>query len=292
MRRAAVRNLLADPSLRSALEATIRRRVPDAEVEDIVQATFAEALASETAPQEPGALRRWIFGVARNKVVDLHRRSKRETTAQNVPEPSAQDVPHSERDLLRWAERELPPGADAPKTLEWMLREGAGEKLEAIAASEKVPAPTVRQRVHRLRLWMKKRWIAELALVAAAGLLVLLWVWLGRRPRLIEREPQVPSPREMAQRMRVRALERCDTGDDRSCLEMLDRAAASDPDGDTDPRVQAARDKAKRARSPAPEAPSATNVPTQSPTLAPTGPRLLDKKPAPKGKKAFTPDAP
>ena len=155
MRREDVRTLLADPSLRSALQAMVRRRVPEAEVDDIVQAAFTEALSSETAPDDPDALRRWIFGVARNKVVDFHRRAKRTTPAEDAPEPVAEAAPHSDRDLLRWAERELPPGKDAPKTLEWMLREGAGEKLEAIAASEKIPAPTVRQRVHRLRQWMR-----------------------------------------------------------------------------------------------------------------------------------------
>jgi RNA polymerase sigma-70 factor (ECF subfamily) len=304
MRREDVRTLLADPSLRSALEAMIRRRVPAAEVEDIVQAAFTEALASQTAPEEPDALRRWIFGVARNKVVDFHRRNKRETSAEDAPEPTADVVPHSDRDLLRWAENELPPGKDAPKTLEWMLREGAGEKLEAIAASEKIPAPTVRQRVHRLRQWMKKRWAAELALVAAASLAVLLVMWWGRRPKPIEHEPLVPTPREMAQKMRDRGIERCDAGDWKPCLDMLDRAAVSDPEGDKDPRVQAARDKANKVIAPAPIAPSAvpsssaapSAVPSPSttapaPTVVPTNPPVFDKKPAPKTmQKSFDPD--
>ena len=281
MRREDVRTLLADPSLRSALQAMVRRRVPEAEVDDIDQAAFTEALSSETAPDDPDALRRWIFGVARNKVVDFHRRAKRTTPAEDAPEPVAEAAPHSDRDLLRWAERELPPGKDAPKTLEWMLREGAGEKLEAIAASEKIPAPTVRQRVHRLRQWMKKRWAAELALVAAAGLAVMLWIWWGRRPKPIEHEPFVPTPHEMAQKMREKGLERCDAGDWTPCLEMLDRAAATDPEGDKDPRVVAAREKA-RAVVPSPSAPPSvapsapplpTVVPSVVPSAVPTAPK-------------------
>ena len=284
MRREDVRTLLADPSLRSALQAMVRRRVPEAEVDDIIQAAFTEALASQTAPEEPDALRRWIFGVARNKVVDFHRRNKRMTSSEDAPEPLADEVPHSDRDLLRWAENELPPGKDAPKTLEWMLREGAGEKLEAIAASEKLPAPTVRQRVHRLRAWMKKRWAAELALVAAASLAVMLWIWWGRRPKPIDHEPLVPTPREMAQKMRAKGLERCDAGDYAPCLDMLDRSAASDPDGDNDPRVQAAREKATKALTPAPTAPpSASVAPTPpAPTIVPTEPPVFEKKAPPK----------
>ena len=66
------------PDLRTALIAMVRKRVPESEVEDIVQQALAEAIESPHAPQESEALRRWIFGVAKNKVVDYHRRAGRE----------------------------------------------------------------------------------------------------------------------------------------------------------------------------------------------------------------------
>src|SRR5437667_12827876 len=115
MRQDDVRTLLADPGLRSALESMVRRRVPSAEVDDIIQSTFTEALVSKTAPGEPDALRRWIFGVARNKVGDFHRRTKREAPAHDdLPElPAEDDAAHAERDPLRWAEKGVPPGRDA-----------------------------------------------------------------------------------------------------------------------------------------------------------------------------------
>jgi RNA polymerase sigma factor (sigma-70 family) len=276
----------------------VRRRVPSAEVDDIVQATFTEALVSKTAPDEPDALRRWIFGVARNKVVDFHRRTKREAPpSDDMPEiPAEDEVAHSDRDLLRWAEKELPSGKDAPKTLEWMLREGAGEKLEAIAASEKIPAPTVRQRVHRLRSLMKKKWAAEIALVAALGLgILLVWLWHRRRPEPIAEHPKILSPREMARELRQHGLDECDQGHFQTCIEMLDSAAQTDPDGDQDPRVQKARDDAKKALTPSPTpspAPSAipsvvpsavpsettTDVPKAPPPKPTADPKLLDLK--------------
>ena len=103
----------------------VRRRVPEAEVEDIVQTALTEAIQSPHAPTEPDALRKWVFGVAKNKVIDFHRRARRESF--DVPELSDGPAPHDEADLLRWAERELPPGSDARRTLGWMLREGEGE---------------------------------------------------------------------------------------------------------------------------------------------------------------------
>src|SRR5688572_13371002 len=174
------------PDLRSALIAMVRKRVPESEVEDIVQSALAEAVESPNAPKEPEALRRWIFGVAKNKVVDYHRRAGRERPGgDDLPEVPNAPAPHAEADLLRWAERHLPEGDDAKKTLDWMLREGEGEKLESIALSEHVPAPRVRQRVSRLRRHFKTHWQKEVALLATLGVLmsVAIFFWLRSQSR-------------------------------------------------------------------------------------------------------------
>jgi len=190
---------LADPALLSALGAHIRTRVPASEADDVLQSVIADALAAETAPDEEGALRRWVFGVARNKIVDFYRRTRREQPADAVDEPAA---PSSGRgaaaDLMRWAEGELPPGSDAKRTFEWMLREGEGEKLESIAASEKLPAPRVRKRVSRMREHFRARWAAYLAALAAAGLAaILVWYMFRRKPvpeaRIVPEAPSVPN---------------------------------------------------------------------------------------------------
>jgi DNA-directed RNA polymerase specialized sigma24 family protein len=278
------KTFLSDPSLLAALGAHVRSRVPAADADDVVQSVIADALASQNAPDDEGAMKRWLFGVARNKIADFYRRTRRELP---TDEEDAVAAPSSGRegagDLLRWAEEELPPGSDAKRTFEWMLREGEGEKLESIAASEKLPAPRVRKRVSRMREHFRARWAAYVAALAAAGLAVILVFYIFRKkpePEAIivpETHPSVPSatvsatktPDELAHEERSRALEACDRADWVPCLEGLDRAALVDPAGDRAPRVVAARAAAAKALAPPPPP---SSVPTVAPTSTPTTP--------------------
>ena len=123
-----------DVALRTDLFKMIRGKVPEQDAEDIVQATLIEALSSPTAPKEGEARRKWAFGVAKNKIADYYRRSRRETF--EVPEIAGPPPSLEERDMLRWAEEALPANSEAPKTLEWMLREGDGEKIAATSIHE------------------------------------------------------------------------------------------------------------------------------------------------------------
>jgi DNA-directed RNA polymerase specialized sigma24 family protein len=250
---------LSDPALRRSLNDMVRRRVPPGEVDDIVQSTLTEALASSSAPDEPEALRKWIWGIARHKVVDYHRKAKREVAGM-LPDVEGPSAPHAAIDLLRWAEGELPEGENHQETLDWLLREGEGEKLEAIASSEKVPAPRVRQRVTRLRKHFRTRWEAQVAaLVAVVGVGVVAWLLLRTRqpdPDLIVHEspsayPSALPPFERAQELRRLALERCRLEAWQGCLEDLDRAAALDPPGDAAPRIAEARRAAAAGLAPA-----------------------------------------
>ena len=184
-------------------------------------------------------------------------------------------APHSEEDLLRWAARELPPGKDAEETLEWLLREGAGEKLESIAESARLPAPRVRQRVSRLRKHLRARWAVEIAALTALGVLTALTVWLYRRepPKApIARDvptstvPSPDSPRVRAQKERARALDRCDMQAWEECIEGLDRALVLDPTTDEGEAARAARVAAEKALAPL-VVPS--SVPSAAPVLAP-----------------------
>lgn len=280
--------LLAAPELRSGLVRFVRGRVPEPDVEDVVQATLADAFAAREAPIEAEELRRWVFGIAKNKIVDVHRRGGRELPKEGVAdEASAESAPLSARELLRWAEGELPEAEDAKSTLEWMLREGDGEKLEHIAEEAQLPAPRVRQRVSRMRKYFRSRWAQQLA--AAATLLVLgvlLWAWLKSRvepaPREIAREV---APDEQARELRRVALERCQAGDFTPCLEGLDRAKAIDPVGDEASAIQEARAAAARGLAPAPS-PDPAPVPAPQPSA--TTPPL--PKPAPPDVKKMAPE--
>lgn len=274
----AARSTLADPRLHRALGAMVRKRVPESDADDIVQAALAEALASKSAPDEAEALRRWVFAVAKNKIADHYRKRRREQPEASI-DVGAEETPYSERDLLRWAEEQLPPGSDAPKTLEWMLREGDGEKLESIALSEKLPAPRVRQRVSRMRRFLRERWVAAAALgVVVAIALYALYKLRNPREEFIA-VPSVPSVGpvptaeerlEIAKRERKDALGKCDAAAWRACLEGLDRAAKLDPAGDTDPRVTQARDAAAKALAPPPPVPSSSATPAPTPRPTPT----------------------
>jgi DNA-directed RNA polymerase specialized sigma24 family protein len=169
---------LADPALTASLSHFVRARVPDTAVEDIVQSTLAEALAADGHPEQDEDIVRWVHGICRHKVADWFRKGRREVPrdlegGDEGGVAAAESAPQGAMDLLRWAEKELPEGEENAKTLEWMLREGEGEKLESIAAEANLPAPRVRQRVSRLRRYYKARWAAQAAALAALLLIAI-----------------------------------------------------------------------------------------------------------------------
>lgn len=292
------------PDLRSALVAMVRRRVPERDVEDIVQTALAEAFESPHAPADAEALRRWLFGVAKNKVVDYHRKRGRETF--EVPEISEEPAPHAESDLLRWAKDRLPEGDDAHTTLDWMLREGEGEKLEAIAEAERLPAPRVRQRVSRLRRHFRTHWAKEVALLAALGVAItalLLAIWKIFAPSTHPEAPIAPNihpepaPTPALDDALRDALAACETAertsavdDFRRCGTGLDRAALRDPSVERRADVQRFRAGVSRALTtpiaPSPAPDPSTPPPVPSATMAPP------TKPSPKTYSTETPPVP
>jgi DNA-directed RNA polymerase specialized sigma24 family protein len=262
---------LSDPELRRALTRMVRVRAPEADVEDIVQATLVEAIASGKAPEDLEELRKWVFGIARHKVADRHRSAGRVELTEDPMEAEATSAPHGAADLMRWVEAELPSGPDAQKTLEWMAREADGDKLEAIAAEENVPAARVRQRVSRLRRLLRERWAAALIAVVVIGLAVL-----GlrksrslRSPAPIASTTPVPTPFERARALRDAALERCGAGAWKECLEKLDEARKLDPVGDEARAIQEARAAAERGLAPPVAPPSASVAPPLPSSSAP-----------------------
>ncbi len=295
-------------ALRTQLVAVVRARVPESDVEDVVQATLADAVAAQKKPAEASERRAWVFGIARHKIADYHRGRKR-----NHADADEVDLPdsaphHSERDLLRWAERALPQGEDAKQTLEWMLEEGDGAKLEEIATRAKVSAPMVRKRVSRLREHLRAQWRKELALVFAAALLGLA-VYLLTREKGPEARNPVPAPtlsalppQEIARGLRIEALRKCEHADYTECLRMLDRAKALDPSSDLAPEVATARAAAETSLRPVPTSvPPSENsasplVPPPSsasagPTPAPTPTPTTSLVPKPRGSSG-TPSSP
>ncbi len=271
---------LADPELRGALDRFVRRRLRGEDASDVVQATIADVLANDGAPDDEEGFRRFVFIVARNKLVDHIRRHTREVASDELSDHAlAGHDPVSARDLLRWAEEELP-NSDDKHTLEWMLREADGDKLEHIAEEAKVPAPRVRQRVSRLRRYLKERWAAQLAAAGMAGIVLLLgYAYYDRQETIGEHIRKQPRPEQLQpeQELRRYALDRCHRKDWTGCLEGLDRAKVLDPEGDAKPNVQEARAAAARALAPPP-----TPTPDQAPMPVPSGsvPQSIDSMPS------------
>jgi DNA-directed RNA polymerase specialized sigma24 family protein len=257
---------VADPKLRREVEAAVRRRVRGDDAEDVVQSTLADVLAARQVPEDPDEFRRFVFGVARNKVFD-HFRRRRRTEGLDDADAAAPETPLAARDMLRWAEGELAE-PDAQSTLEWMLREGDGEKLEHIARDAQLPATRVRKRVSRLRKLLRERWVAELTLVgllvALSGLGALHWYSRGRTsPDLVEREPPRPLP---------------------SAPQQL---PSSRPAGSAEPSLKVAPVPSTSASfdpSPAPSAPPFTKAPPKRPPTPKVGKPTFD--PAPTKKQA------
>lgn len=249
---------LADPGLRRTLTHLARRGVPAQEADDIVQEALTEALAARAHLHEPRNLRNWLWGVVRHKTVDFHRRAGREQAA-DPPEATVEPDEGAGRELLRWAETNLPGNRCDQQTFEWLLREGDGEKLEEIARSEEMPAERVRQRVARLRRYFREKWAAELAIALAAALLAVV-VWGALRPSQepIATPEDHPAPLRVvtpdAKQLRQEALERCAAGDAVGCIDGLDRAARLDPEGDRSDEVQRARREARPSPAPPPSA--------------------------------------
>jgi RNA polymerase sigma factor (sigma-70 family) len=268
---------LADVELRSSLERYVRRRLKEEDAGDVVQATIADALASEGAPAEPENFRRFVFVIARNKVADHYRRHSRELPDDQIGdgEPGAHD-PVSARDLLRWAEETLPSSEDK-NTLEWMLREADGDKLEHIAQEANVPAPRVRQRVSRLRKYLRARWAAQLAAAGMAGLaLVLGALWYQRQQQQQEVTAENERSLEEGRRLRRGALAECEARRYQKCVDGLERARQLDPRGDGEVAVREARRVAAEAlapRAPTPQQPA--------PAPAPSPPSSASARPSP-----------
>lgn len=303
------KRFLGEPALRRVLVDFVRKRVPAADVDDVVQTVLMEALAAPARPQEQAELTRWLLGIARHKVVDHHRRTSREAAAE-IPDLPAPPPPLEEQALVTWAEKQAGPSSDARNTLEWMAREGEGEKLETIAAEEQVPAARIRQRVSRMRRWMKERWLAELAAAAALVVLgIVLWRIFRKEEPITQPQPEprpvpsvLPDPvMERARSLREMAFESCDRSAWKECLDKLDEAKQLDPAGDADPRVGAARARAAEAlqneapqksddRKEAPP-PTAKPSPTSAPTVAPKRP-VPTKAPPPVKSDPPTPKKP
>ena len=276
-----LRTLLSEPTRIRALTQCVRAKIPTHDVDDVVQSTLTDALSAACPPLDVPALDRWLVGIARHKVADYYRSQRRERADGDIDghNVAADSHPESTRDLLHWVHGELRSDSEAPRTLEWMMREADGDRLESIAEENNISAPAVRQRVSRLRRYLRERWLLQLsAAVTLVALAVGVYAYHQRGPT-VEPEPmvRVDSPAQVAERLRQAALADCRSARWQACLQQLDRAKILDPAGDRSSAIIAARTDIERGLQPTPvPAPSASDQ-----RLVPAGkePNTLESSP-------------
>lgn len=284
---------LSSPELIKLIERFVRRRVPQMEVDDLVQTVLVHALASERAPDGDEELRKWLVGITRHKVADFHRKGGRVKHVELSEHlEGAEGSPHSAREWVDWAEKHTGDNPEAKRTLDWMAREGAGEKLAHIAEDAKVNPTQVRQRVSRMRRFMKQQWAAELAAVAAIVILAIVAWRLLREPEPVANpvvpdvipfvvptpEPQLSPEMKRAQRLRQEAEAACDREAYGECRDKLNEAAGLDPDGAKAPKIVTLRERAERALAPPPDP---TDMPEKAPPPDSSTPDSSTPAPAP-----------
>ena len=162
------RQAIGAPGLRKTVAAMVRRRVPAGDVEDLAQTILCEALAAPGLPSDPEELRRFVAGIARHKVADFHRRTRRHDSS-DVDQLEVDPAPVEARQLLASIVASVSSSVRERETLEWLVREHDGEQLRTIAEDAGLPAPAVRQRVSRLRRVLRAQWSHALALLVVAG---------------------------------------------------------------------------------------------------------------------------
>jgi hypothetical protein len=94
---------------------------------------------------------------------------------------------------------------------------------------------------------VRVRWVAWLAAAAVSGSAATFAV-VSANPGLVAQPPSLqPHPAPSPAELRDEGLTACDHHDWALCLELLDRAKALDPQGDTTPHIQDARSSAHKA---------------------------------------------
>jgi DNA-directed RNA polymerase specialized sigma24 family protein len=162
--------LLGDTSLVDRLAAFVGRAVPAGDVRDVLHQVVREALDAPAAPTDRDEVRRWLFGIARHKIADFHRLRRRVFAPVDPEQLASRPAPIEARSLLRRVLADATRDPRGAQTMSWLLREADGEQLETLAHEAALPPATVRQRVSRMRRWLRKRWGEEALLLAALSL--------------------------------------------------------------------------------------------------------------------------
>jgi DNA-directed RNA polymerase specialized sigma24 family protein len=273
--------LLADPVVLDMLRKAVRKVVPVADVDDIVQNAVVSALTDPNYPDKREAFIPWLLTKGRSRAIDhMRSRTRREHVVGEAPKgdvdafadgpvAGASDA-HDAAEALRFTGARIDERIADPSTehgARWLMLSLRGEALEDIALDEGVNVATVRSSVSRLKRHLHATWITA---AAAVLLFFLLRGLYGRNPDNERAHqapapstlptfapptplPPFPTPQEFARRLRDDAARECGAEQWERCMEDLQRAYMEDPDGNFDPEVQKLL-RAARSHLPNPEA--------------------------------------
>jgi DNA-directed RNA polymerase specialized sigma24 family protein len=242
---------IASPALRKAMLKVVRGRVRAADAEDVVQVALWAVKRAKRLPTGEKARLQYALAIARNKAITWYRRKEvdrpvehsfddaRGVTANDGGIQRAIDADH-----LRKIAATVPPKHRS--TFEclgrWLL---LGESLADMAREMGVEYDTLRKRVLALHQRVLKTGHA------IAGLWVVLFFIVaslrGATPGHDAAKPNPANQPERAHELREHGFEQCMRNDWSSCESDLDAARDLDPDGEDDPKVQAARADVKAA---------------------------------------------
>jgi RNA polymerase sigma-70 factor (ECF subfamily) len=141
-------------ALRQDLLRFVRRRVPhEADAEDIVQEVFLRAGQHGDALRDHERLSAWLYRIARNAIIDHHRR--RPSPSPEAPSPPPPENPSPEE--LSWCLTAFVHTLDEPYRAALTLTELQGHTQAEAAALEGVPLSTMKSRVQRGRRKLRQQ---------------------------------------------------------------------------------------------------------------------------------------
>jgi DNA-directed RNA polymerase specialized sigma24 family protein len=252
---------LRDPELRPTMETVVRhKKVPEADVEDVVSDALADIARRKKLPTTDAKGRRqWALGAVRHKAADYHKKRKDQPDEVPLDDLREQAAEADDTSIRRADDGEhLDKIAETVpekqrSTMECLVRHLMGENLADMAREMNVQYDTLYKRVTTLHRRVRETGmaIAKLAVVV----LIIAGGWHVFKPHP---EPQTATPPSApaihspealrkARDLRKQAFQACSQDAWTACERLLDEAADYDSDGESDPKVKAARTDLKEA---------------------------------------------
>lgn len=256
--------MLRDPEVRRALEMVARKRVPGADVADVVNRTLLAGYENPKLPKDWDERLEVLVGTLRYKAVDVLREGHRwnrpfdrtEEANLDAPQPGQASVAEivSHREVLSKIVADVP--AEDQPMLEIYARRLAGESIARMAREQGIKEDTLGK---RLKTFSESLRVRAGAIGALIVLLAVSGIIYRNRPKPkpgpepwspYNVEPAVSTPKppehvpdtlEEAREFRQRAFDACTQDNWMDCKMYLDIARDYDPAGESDTRVQAAR---------------------------------------------------